>query len=184
MKKIFVIHGAYGNPKENWFPWLKAALEKLGCEVFIPEFPTPEGQNLENWKKAFRDYIGKMDKDSIFVGHSVACSFILNILEEINYSIKASFLVAGWTGFLGNSFDKINKTFVDRNFNWEKIKQNCQKFYLFNSNNDPYVPLDLGKKLANHIEGELLIVENAGHFNKKAGYEKFDLLLEKIKEEL
>ena len=23
MTKVILIHGAYGNPEENWFPWLK-----------------------------------------------------------------------------------------------------------------------------------------------------------------
>jgi len=30
MKKVnvFIIHGADGHPKENWFPWLKSELGK------------------------------------------------------------------------------------------------------------------------------------------------------------
>ncbi len=43
---VFIIHGAYGNPKENWFPWLKSELESLNHKVIIPEFSTPNEQNL------------------------------------------------------------------------------------------------------------------------------------------
>ncbi len=182
MTKIFIIHGVYGSPEENWIPWLKSELEDLGCEVFAPKFPTPEGHNLENWLSILKDY--EVDEDTILVGHSMACAFVLSVLEKLDKPVKACFFVAGWTGLLNDPLDELNKTFVDRNFDWEKIKQNCKKFVLFSSDNDPYVSLDLGKKLASDVGGELTVVKGAGHFNAKAGYLKFDLLLDKIKEEL
>jgi predicted alpha/beta hydrolase family esterase len=46
MANIFIIHGSYGNPDENWFPWLKKELEQEGHKVFVPKFPTPEDQSL------------------------------------------------------------------------------------------------------------------------------------------
>jgi hypothetical protein len=41
MRNIFIIHGSYGYPEENWFPWLKKELSKLGHRVFVPKFPIP-----------------------------------------------------------------------------------------------------------------------------------------------
>jgi len=182
---VFIIHGAYGYPGENWFPWLKSGLEKLGCQVFVPKFPTPEGQSLENWLKVFDDYRRYLDKDTIVVGHSLGPAFLLNVIEKLDTPIRAAFFVAGFVGLLGNSvFDEINKSFVDRAFDWKKIKQNCQKFYIFHSDNDPYVPLGKAEELARNLGTEVILVKNAGHFNEKAGYIKFDLLLEKIKSEL
>jgi predicted alpha/beta hydrolase family esterase len=184
MAKVFIIHGSYGHPKENWLPWLKEMLEKSGHTVFIPEFSTPEGQSLEKWTEEFEDYLHQLDKDSIFVGHSLGPAFILSILEELSLPkpIKASFFVSGFIGLLGNpDFDEINKTFVNKSFKWQKIKQNCEKFYVFHSSNDPYVPLEKAKELAKNLGVEVILVENAGHFNEKAGYTKFELLLEKIK---
>ena len=37
--KIFIIHGSFGNPGENWFPWLKIQLVNCGHEVITPTFP-------------------------------------------------------------------------------------------------------------------------------------------------
>jgi len=38
-----------------------------------------------------------------------------------------------------------------------------------------------GIELAKQLDAELIIEQNSGHFNAKAGYTKFKLLLEKIK---
>ena len=54
--KFYIIHGAYGDPEENWFPWLKTKLEGLGHQVFVPKFPTPENQTLNNWFNVFNKY--------------------------------------------------------------------------------------------------------------------------------
>ena len=184
MTNIFIIHGAYGHPEENWFPWLKSELEKLDCRVFIPEFPTPENQSLENWLRVFKDYEQYLDKDSIVVGHSLGSAFLLNVLEKLDKPITAAFFVSGFTGLLNHPIDEINKTFVDKRFDWQKIKQNCSKFYVFHSDNDPYVLLEEAKQLVKNLDTDVILVKNAGHFNKKAGYTKFELLFEKIKKEL
>ena len=184
MTNVFIIHGSYGHPEENWFPWLKNQLEKLNCKVFVPQFPTPENQTLENWMKVFEEYKDYLNTSSVTIGHSAGVAFILNVLERIEHQIRAAFLVAGNVGLLHNEFDQLSSTFTDKPFNWNKIKQNCKKFYVFHSDNDPYVPLRYGEEIAEKLGVELTLVKNAGHFNEKAGYTKFDLLLEKIKKEL
>ena len=110
MTKIFLIHGAFGNPTENWFPWLKQKLENFNHEVIMPQFPTPENQSLENWKKVFSEYKNKIDEDTIFIGHSLAPAFLLSVLEQINLKIKGVFFISGFLKSLGNeTFDSINK---------------------------------------------------------------------------
>lgn len=185
MTNVFIIHGAYGHPKENWFPWLKSELEKLDCRVFIPQFPTPEDQSLETWLKVFEEYKQYLDEDSVVVGHSLGPAFLLDILEKLDKPVKATFFVSGFTGLSGNpDFDKINQSFVNKSFDWKKIKQNCPKFFVFHSDNDPYIPTEKAEDLAKNLDVAVIIVKNAGHFNKEAGYTKFNFLLEKIKHEL
>lgn len=83
IKNAFIIHGAFGTPQENWFPWLKNQLESMGLEVYVPQFPTPEGHTLGNWLKVFEDYIEFLNPESIMIGHSMGPAFILNVLEQI-----------------------------------------------------------------------------------------------------
>jgi len=187
--KIFIIHGSYGNPQENWFPWLKQELEKLGHAVFVPEFPTPKDQNLENWMGEFQEgmHYHLLDEESVFVGHSLGPAFILSVLEELEIPkpIRACFFVAGFIGKLNNpEFDEINKTFAEKEFNWERIKKNCERFVMYHSNNDPYVPIEKAKELSEKLNCKLKVIKGAGHFNEKAGYTEFKLLLEDIKKEL
>ena len=185
MTNIIIIHGTGGNPNGNWFPWLKSELEKLDCRVFVPKFPTPENQSLENWLKVFKAYEQYLDENSIVVGHSLGPAFLLSVLENLNRPIKAAFFVVGFTGLLNNpDFDELNESFVTKSFDWAKIKNNCKRFYVINSDNDPYVPLEKGKSLAENLGTELIVLKNAGHINEEAGYTEFSFLLDKIKNEL
>ena len=53
---VIIIHGSYGSPEKNWFPWLKEELKKSGINTFVPRFPTPKNQNLDTWANVFKDY--------------------------------------------------------------------------------------------------------------------------------
>ncbi len=183
MANVIIVHGAYGYPEENWFPYLKSELEKLGCRVFVPKFPTPEGQDLDNWLKVFDDYKGYLDEDTVVVGHSTGVPFLLNVLERSKRPVRAAFFVSGFTGLLDDPrFDSIIRTISDRDFDWRIIRENCREFFVLHSDNDPYVPIEKARRLAKSLGSELIIVRNAGHFNTKAGYQRFPLLLEKVRD--
>lgn len=179
--KVIIIHGAYGSPQENWFPWLKKELEKLDGEVIVPQFPTPKGQKLDKWLEILNRTIKIWDKDLIFVAHSLGPALVLKKIEELKEPIKASFLVAGFIGELGKEIDRINANFFEKDFNWVKIRKNCQNFFVYNSDNDPYVSLVKGKELAKNLRVKLNIIHGGGHLNTVAGYTQFPKLLENIK---
>ncbi len=54
---FFIFHGIYGHPEENWFPWPKMEIEKLGYACIVPKFPTPLDQSLESWLRVISFYI-------------------------------------------------------------------------------------------------------------------------------
>ena len=177
----FIFHGSYGSPEENWIPWLKGELEKRGFVVFVPRFPTPKAQSLDSWNAAFSAYEKCLDLESVLVGHSLGATFILRLLESIEVKVKAAFLIAGFIGRLGNpEFDEINRTFVEKPFNWGKIRENCGSFTVFHSDNDPYVAIENAEEIGKGLGTEPIIVKGTGHFNSSAGFTLFPLLLEKI----
>jgi len=185
-KNVIIIHGAYGNPDENWFPWLKKEIEYLGVKVFVPIFPTPEGQSLQAWNDVFRVYEKVITPNTILVGHSLGPAFILNLLERIDISISSSHFVAPFTGLLNNiDFDSINFSITDREFDWELIKKHCDEFYIYHSDNDPYVPQCKSELIARKLNAKKYeLIRGAGHFNMSAGFSKFPLLFEDIKTKL
>lgn len=178
--KFFIIHGAYGYPKENWFPWLARELERLGHSVTVPQMPTPIGQTLAGWTKAFQRHVRMLDDDTVMVGHSVGCAFIIRVLEQNDVRIRAGFLVSGFARPVGHPFDKITMSFIGEPVDWEKVRSRCPEWHVINSDNDPYVTAERGRELAAHLGAEQVVVKGAGHFNARAGYRTFPLLRDMI----
>jgi len=181
---IFIFHGTEGYPKENWFPWLKQELEQKGNKVFVPQFPSPPviPAKIIEWFDVLKDYEQYIDENSILIGHSLGGVFLLRVLEKLTHPVKAAFFVGTPIGIRPIlNFDR-DSAFSGFEFNWEEIKKKTQNFVVFHSNTDPYVGLENGKKLAKNLGIELSFVPNAGHFNKKAGYLKFEQLEDKVLE--
>lgn len=177
---FIIIHGVYSNPEDNWFPWLKKELEGQGYEVIVPKMPTPLDQSLESWLRVFSNYESKINEETILIGHSLGAAFILNYLEKTGKKIKAAILVSGFHKLLGSQYDEINRTFIGKEFNWEKIKASCSRFFVFAGDNDEYISLETSNELAKNLNAEMNIVHDGGHLNKKSGYDDFPLLLETI----
>jgi len=183
MKNIFIFHGTEGHPKENWFPWMKEKLTAEGCEVFVPQFPSPPiiPAKISEWYDVLKNYEQNINENTIIIGHSLGGKFALRVLENLKHPIKAAYFVGTPIGIPPIANNERDNAFTDNNFDWQKIKNNAKHFDVFQSDNDPYVGLDNGKKLAKHLGVELSFIPNAGHFNAKSGYTQFPLLLEKIK---
>lgn len=179
---IFIFHGTEGCPEENWFPWLKEKLETQGCRVFVPQFPSPPvvPAKIEEWFDVLKNYEQHIDENTIIIGHSLGGIFTLRVLEKLQHKIKASVFVGTPIGVKPIlNYDRDN-SFSGFNFEWENIKNKAEQFFVYQSDNDPYVSLENGEELAKKLGVKLTFIRNAGHFNKKAGYISFSDLLEKI----
>lgn len=181
---VFIFHGTEGYPEENWFPWLKQELERNGCKVFVPQFHSPPivPAKIDEWFNVFRDYEKYINEETIFIGHSLGGIFTLRVLEKLNRTVKAAFFVGTPVGVRPIlNYDRDN-SFSGFSFNWNSIKKKAAHFVVFQSDNDPYVSLGNGEELAKHLKVAMDFVPNAGHFNKKAGYVKFEKLRDRVLE--
>ena len=179
---VFIFHGTEGYPEENWFPWLKEKLEAKGCKVFVPQFPTPPvvPAKLSEWFDVLKDYEQYINENTIIVGHSLGGTFTLKLLEQLKHKVKGVFFVGTAIGIKPIfNYDR-DLSFSGFNFDWKSIKTKAQNFFVFHSDNDPYVTLPNGEKLAKELSVNLTFIPTAGHFNAKAGYLSFPQLLEKI----
>lgn len=178
----FIFHGTEGYPEENWFPWLKERLEEQGLQVFVPQFPTPPvvAAKIEEWFEVLKDYEQHITEETILIGHSLGGLFALRVLERLDRPVRASFFVGTPIGITPIANYDRDSSFSGFDFDWETIRRNAGKPTVFQSDDDPWVGLGNGEGLAKALGVELSFVPNAGHFNAKAGYLEFPLLLETI----
>lgn len=176
MKNYFIIHGTYGHNKENWFPWLEKELIKKGFEVFNFNYPTPDGQNFENWSKVLDKVKYKITDESIFICHSIGCVFLAKYCIENNLKVNKVIFVSGCNNYYHlEEFDKFNK-FMYTNRLSEFINL-CYDRTCIYSKDDPYIKLEALEDFAKSINAKTIIYDKAGHFNEKSGFTKFEDLL-------
>lgn len=176
MANIFIFHGREGHPEANWFPWLRDELEGEGHSVFIPQFPGGEEQTLDGWIDVFKKYEEYLTDDTVFVGHSLGAVFVLSLLEQ--YKALSAFIVSGFIGKIGKSYDGTMKTFAQRDFDWEAIQQNCKSIHIIHGYGDSVVETKKAEELRRMTRGELKMIEDGGHLDEAAGYYQFDVLLD------
>ena len=178
MKNLLILHGIYGSPDENWFPWLKKELEREDIEVVIPHLPTKEPLKPEDWWEAFKEYESLINEDTIIVGHSLGAAFALKIIEK--HPVAAALFVAPAWGKTDNEFTPVMQAVADQKFDWKKIKRNCKNFTVLYSDNDPYLSIDHGKNLAKHLNAKEIFISGGGHLNASSNYLEFPTLLTEI----
>lgn len=164
MKRIVLVHGWGGKPDSNWLPWLKSKMEEKGFTVAAPEMPNTDHPNLMAWIAKLSEIIGMPEENCYLVGHSLGCITILRYLASLNpgEKIGGAVLVAGFTE---NPGIKEIANFFERPLDYEKAKVHCGKFIALNSDNDKYVPVELGHLLQEKLGAELLI-QHLGHFQE------------------
>ncbi|EKD64143.1 MAG: hypothetical protein ACD_51C00065G0012 [uncultured bacterium] len=181
MKNALIIHGTEGYPEENWFPWLKKQLEQYGYKVSVPKFPTPKNQTPKHWFETLKPYEQDFNNGTILIGHSYGGAFLLRILEKLHIKIHAAVFVAASAGIKPIKYYEVDRPLVEPEFDWRKIRTSAKHFFVFHSEDDPFICVENGEKIAKEVGAELIRLKDAGHFNARSGYTKFELLMEKLK---
>ena len=173
MKRIFIIHGWGGNPKEAWLSWLMKGLSSKGIVAYAPTMPNTENPKIDVWIPFLKKIVGKPDKDTYFVGHSVGCQTIMRYLETINVKIGGVIFVAGFVNLNIDAIEeeekgssKIAKPWLETPLNWDKIKKHVNKVIAIFSDNDPYVPLKDANIFREKLGAKIIIEKNKGHFTE------------------
>ena len=189
-----IVHGTFGHPGENWFPWLAEAISSLDKsgntskeDILIPHFPSSSYADYDSWKSVLMGYIdsGIINKDTIFICHSLGPLFISRVLIEEKVKVKGLISVeAAANHLMGNeSFDRINSTFFVPSWEYlDQLKDYIDFNYCFYTDNDPHIPYNILKKYIDHAATKSFFIQGAGHFNESSGYTTFPQLLELIKQ--
>lgn len=182
MENYFLIHGSYGNPYKNWFPWLKSQLAKRKLNCIVPNFPSPTKQDYESWSRILEAYleIGCIAENTIFITHSLGGIFIVKFLIEHSIKIKKLVTVAGFNNIKFEEDNSLYDSFYMSDEELEGLKKASFDKVCMYSNDDPYVPQIEAEKFAKCIDAEKVLVNDAGHFNEKSGYQEFGEILKFI----
>lgn len=187
MKNALILHGADNNSQGNWFPWLKAELEKKGYTVWAPDLPNSGTPLLNDWLETiFSNHDWDWNEETIIIGHSAGATLALRILEKLPLGIKINktIMVAPYANRgTKPEYFHYKDGLLENPFVWGKIKNTCKHFYFIASNNDPYqCGTDQSAIFHKALGGELIIKPGQGHFNleKSEEYKQFPFLLKLI----
>jgi predicted alpha/beta hydrolase family esterase len=179
MENYIILHGSFGTPNGNWFPWLKRKLEEQNKEVIVPKMPIGVGnQNYNNWSKEFNKL--NVNEQTTIIAHSIAPIFICKYLITKKIKVKKLIFVSGFNNYLGidKDFDAINESMFINNFS--DVKKYCNNIICYYSDNDPYVSFEKEKEFADKISNKQYIIKNGAHLNEEAGYTEFKEILKEL----
>ena len=169
-KRVFIVHCWGGTPKDNWYPWLKSELEKRGFKVEVPVMPDTNNPKIETWVPFLAKMVGKLDKDTYFVGHSMGCPTIMRYFENVKQPVGGVVFVAGFFTLTTppSTTDEDKKTlkpWLDTPVDCSKIKKVARKIVAIFSDNDPWVPVENAQLFKNKLNAKIIIEKGQEHYS-------------------
>lgn len=181
---VLLVHGSFGKPFENWFPWLESELAKIDIPCIIPSFPTPNHQEYSDWERLMDYYydMNVVNEDTVLIGHSCGSVFLVHYLLSHNIKVKGLICVSGYNNFVSGveMMDQLNGSFYVEK---AKICMNnyANSIFAFYGDDDPNIPQSYLMDFAKVLGGEIHCVSGAGHFNASAGYTECEMVLDAVK---
>lgn len=179
MKAIIIPGNGNTDITENWFPYVKNHLQKLGIDVVAENMPDPDLARKEYWIPFIKEKLAT--EDSILVGHSSGAVAILRYLEE--HKCKLAILVGACYTDLDYEKEKMSG-YYDTPWEWKKIKNNAQKIVLFASRNDPYIPISEALFIKDQLQPEYHEYNDEGHFGSDVDKTEFPEIITVVKKTL
>jgi predicted alpha/beta hydrolase family esterase len=182
MNRVVLLHGNGGSlGTDNWQPYIKAELGKLGVECLSPDLPDNALARKEYWFPYFDTEL-KLSENDLVVGHSSGALAILKYVET--HKIGGSVLVGVYYTDLGYE-DERNSGYFDTPWNWDAIKANQPWTAIFASEDDPYISIEEPRYIAEQLSSEYYELQREGHFGghnqpKREFPELLDLLITKL----
>ena len=184
---VIVIHGCPSDmekamdPKrrthdKHWIPWLKKELISKGIETETPLMPEPWHPDYYKFKAEFEKH--EVNEDTVLIGHSCGCAFLVRWLGESKRKIKKLILVAPWKipDKHGKSIEEFYTYPIDKT-----IKSRVKGIIMFTADDEE----DDGKKslMIFHkvLGGKIIELKGRGHYTMNdMGTEEFPELLREI----
>lgn len=136
----------------------------------VPAMPDTDHPTPKAWIAALAKHIGEPDDETLLIGHSLGCPTILRYLEGLSHGKRVGtvILVAGCAKKLGQGFEEL-EPFFERPLDWDTITSHCDRIALLHSDDDPLVPVDYAREMADRLDVRPTIVHGRRHFASGEG---------------
>lgn len=182
MNNAIILHGIYSEKEyyksnlpspsnAHWIPWLQRELIRNNILCQTPEMPDVPNANYDGWKKVFEQF--QINENTIFVGHSAGCGFILKWLNENpNFKFKKLILVAPWL-----DFDHEFQNFSNFTLNIDIAKQANEVHLICSTDDDTSIIKTTKYIMEKSSKFKYHEYTDKQHFTIKTTGEKFEDLL-------
>ncbi len=177
MKVILIPGNNGGKTTDNWFPYVKAELEKEQFEVISRDFPDNDLAREIYWIPFLKEL--KADRNTILIGHSSGAVAAMRYAE--GNPILGSVLVGACHTDLGIEKEKLSGYF-NRPWQWDAIRKNQQWITLFASTDDPWAPISEARFIQKQLQAEYFEYQDQGHFGGHYVKENFPELVQAVKQ--
>jgi|SRR3989344_6005006 len=185
--KCVIIHGCPSDAEKamntetrtydkHWISWTKQQILSKGIKVEIPLMPEPWQPNYGKFKKEFEKH--EVDENSVLIGHSCGCAFLVRWLGETKRRINKLILVAPWK--IPDKNDKYRIEFYTYSID-KTIKERVNKIVMFTSDDDEEDGKKSLKIYNKDLDGKVIELKGHGHFTLgDMKTEEFPELIEEI----
>jgi len=174
--RAILIHGNGGcTAGDFWLPSVERDLVALGLEVINQTFPDNIKARATFWLP-FLESLGA-DKDTILIGHSSGAMAAMRYAEA--HRLLGSVLVGVCHTDLGDRFEAASG-YYDRPWQWDRIRMNQEWIGVFNSTDDPHIPIAEPRVVAAQLRCSYFEFTDRGHFTDAAFPELVEFVRRKL----
>jgi len=186
-KKCIIIHGCPSDAEKamdpetrtydkHWIPWAKKELEVKNIKTETPLMPKPWQPVYGDFKSEFEKY--EVGVNTILVGHSCGCAFLVRWLGETKKKIFKLILVAPWK--IPEKEDDFRRAFYVYKIDGT-IKDRVNKIVMFTADDEEDAGKESLKIFNEALGGEIIDLKSHGHYTLgDMGTEEFPELLKVI----
>ncbi|MBU2589803.1 MAG: alpha/beta hydrolase [Nanoarchaeota archaeon] len=185
--KCIIIHGCPSkkdlNPEtrtydKHWIPWIKNKLISMGIKTETPLMPEPWAPDYDKFKKEFEKY--PVDENTVLIGHSCGCAFLVRWLGETKKKIFKLILVAPWKINDEGKGDKFREAFYTYSID-ENIKKRVKAIIMFTADDEEDEGKESLRIFHKALGGKIIELKEQGHYTiGDMGTEKFPELIKVI----
>ena len=175
--KAILIHGNGGcTAGDIWLPWVERELTTMGIDVINQTFPDNIKARATYWLPHLES-LGA-DERTILIGHSSGAVAAMRYAET--HRLLGSVLVGVCHTDLGDSFEAASGYYAAP-WKWDKIRHHQQWIGIFNSTDDPHIPIAEPRFVAAQLRCSYFEFTDRGHF---VDYRQFPESIEFVRRKL